>query len=168
MNGSEMFGAYIGSNIVAVVLLLAAFRWPRFVRWIFLVSFLAAGLFNAATAISQPEAYLMYAEWTPVPRYRDFILGSFSQNTTAFVLAIALGQLFVGLLLAIPKRVPLALGVLGGGVFLAAIAPLGYGSGFPFSLIAIAALLVMYPRVAVSSEPAAETMIAIGTPAREA
>ena len=168
MNGSEMFGAYIGSNIVAVVLLLAAFRWPRFVRWIFLVSFLAAGLFNAATAISEPEAYLMYAEWTPVPQYRDFILGSFSQNTTAFVLAIALGQLFVGLLLAIPKRVLLALGVLGAGVFLAAIAPLGYGSGFPFSLFAIAALLVMYPRVTVSSEPAAETMIAIGTPAREA
>ena len=38
----------------------------------------------------------------------------------------------------------MTLGILGAGIFLAAIIPLGVGSAFPFSVFTIAALTVMY------------------------
>jgi hypothetical protein len=133
---------WIVSNAIALLLLIAALPWARFVRWSFVVIFLAAGIFNTYTAFTEPGVYLDYAERTFLPFYRDFILGSFSQYTTAYVVAIAVGQLTVAILLALPRRF-LQLGVVGGTVFLIAIAPLGVGSAFPCTLIMTAALWVM-------------------------
>jgi hypothetical protein len=139
----DFIGPYIGSNIFAIVLLLIAVWRPTILRVVFAIIFITASLFNAYTALTEPEAYLMYAELGALPAYQSFINGIFSVHTAAFVLAIATGQFLVGLLLLIKFRTALVLGTLGGIVFLAAIAPLGYGSAFPFSLFAIAALLIM-------------------------
>jgi hypothetical protein len=137
---------FVVSNAVAVALLVVAYLWPKVARWLFVGIFIAAGLFNIYTAITQPEVYLMYGELALLRFYRDFINGAFSQYTMLFILAIALGQLAVGVLLSRPDPL-LRLGVLGACIFLAAIAPLGVGSAFPFSLIAIAALTVMYRKL---------------------
>jgi hypothetical protein len=143
---SEYLIPLIVSNTVAVVLLVISYLRPKVARWLFVVTFIAAGLFNVYTAITQPEAYLMYGELALLRFYKAFIYGVFSQYTTLFILAIALGQLAVGVLLSRPD--PLwRLGVLGACIFLAAIAPLGIGSAFPFSLIVIAALIVMYRKL---------------------
>jgi hypothetical protein len=139
----EYLGPYIGSNIVAIGLLVVAAKWPKVARALFILIFLAACIVNTFTALTQPEAYLMYGETAVVQVYRDFIYGPFSQYTAAFVLAIAIGQLTVAAFL-VGKGILLRLGVIGGVIFLIAIAPLGVGSAFPFSLFAIAALLVMY------------------------
>jgi hypothetical protein len=137
---------FIASNVVALLLLITAIAWPRTARVAFVVIFLAAGVFNAYTAFTTPESYLMYGEMALLPFYQAFIYGFFAQNTTALVLLIAAGQIAVGALLA-NRGFFLRLGVLGAIVFLAAIAPLGVGSAFPFSLIAIVALLVMQARL---------------------
>ncbi len=139
----EYLGPYIGSNVVAIGLLLVAVFWPKVARVLFIVVFTAAGLFNAYMALTQPEGYLNFGELAVLKVYRDFIYGIFSRYTRAFILAIAAGQLVVGGLL-IGKRPLLTLGVTGGIVFFVGIAPLGIGSAFPFSLFAIAALAVMY------------------------
>lgn len=139
----EFLGPYIGSNVFATVLLLLALWRPGVVRILFALIFLATALFNGYTALTEPEAYLMYAELGALPIYRKFITGFFSHHTSIFVLAIASGQLAVGILLAVRKPITLKLGTLGAIVFLAAIAPLGVGSAFPFSLIASAALIIM-------------------------
>ena len=87
--------------------------------------------------------------------YRDFITGWFSRHIQVMVVAIALGQAAIALLMA--SRVPARrwLGAAGASVFLLAIAPLGVGSGFPFSLTFGAALFVaLVPTRAITSTPA--------------
>jgi hypothetical protein len=152
----EYLGPYIGSNVVAIGLLLVAVFWPKVARVLFIVIFIAAGLFNAYMALTQPEGYLNFGELAVLPIYRDFIYGVFSRYTRAFILAIAAGQLAVGGLL-IGKRPLLTLGVTGGIVFFVGIAPLGIGSAFPFSLFAIAALAVMYWRLGRRDRPGLST-----------
>jgi hypothetical protein len=138
----EYLGPYIGSNVVALVLLGIAILWPRAARWAFAAIFLAAGAFNAYTAITTPDAYLVYGEMAFLPLYRSFITGVFSRATVAFVLLIAAGQFTAGALLT-QRGLAFRLGVLGACIFLAAIIPLGVGSAFPFSLTAIAAIVIM-------------------------
>ena len=143
---SEYMVPFVVSNTIAVVLLVVSYIWPKIIRWVFAGIFIAAGLFNAYTGITQPEAYLMYGELALIQFYKDFIYGVFSQYTTLFVLAIALGQLAVGVLLSRPEPL-LRLGVLGAIFFLGAITPLGIGAAFPSTVIAIYTLTVMYRRL---------------------
>ncbi|MEW5934291.1 MAG: hypothetical protein AB1816_11990 [Bacillota bacterium] len=141
----EFLGAVIGSNVVSLGLVLLAIRWPRLARALFALIFLGAGVFNLTMAVRDPQVYLVYARWA-VDLYRRFILGAFSQHTTAIVVAIALGQVTVGVLLAVNRRF-LWLGVTGGIIFLLAIAPLGVGSAFPSTLLMAVALYLMWRRL---------------------
>jgi hypothetical protein len=142
----EFLVPFLISNIVAVVFLVAAWRWPRPTRWAAALVFLWAAVTNARIALATPEVYLESAMLTPVAIYRDFIVGWFSRYVQPMVLAIALGQLVIAALLAGPAR-SRWIGVAGALVFLAAIAPLGVGSAFPFSLTFGAALLVLHRRL---------------------
>lgn len=135
----------VASNVVAVAFLLTAIFWPRVARWLFGVLFVGAGLFNGYTVLTNPEGYLTYADLA-LPPLSAFINGPFSRVITPFILTMSAGQLAVGVLLA-NKKPLLTLGVVGGVIFLAAIIPLGVGSAQPFSLIAIAALIVMHRRL---------------------
>lgn len=142
MISSEYLGPYIGSNVFALALLGVAILRPRVARWAFAAIFIAAGIFNAYTALTTPDAYVMYGETAFLPLYRRFITGVFSQAPTAFVLPIAAGQTTAGVLLT-RRGLAFRLGALGACIFLAAIIPLGVGSAFPFSLTAIAAIIIM-------------------------
>jgi len=82
-----------------------------------------------------------YASLALLPVYRDFINGWFSTHVRWIVVPIAAGQLAISALLVAPKRWR-ALGVAGAVTFLAAIAPLGVGSGFPFSVWFSAAIIL--------------------------
>ncbi len=101
---------------------------------------------NTNTALTTPWVYLEYADLAVLEVYRSFILGWFSAHVAPMVLAIAAGQAVITVLLALPRPWR-RLGVLGAIVFLMAIAPLGVGSGFPFSLTLAAALLVFDRRL---------------------
>jgi len=124
-------------------LLLLALRWPRLARALFVFVFLAASLFNSYTAFTEPEVYLNYASMAVLAIYRDFINGAFAAHTQLFVLAIAAGQLCVSALLTRSGSL-FRLGVIGGFVFFVSIAPLGFGSAFPSTLLLAIALLVLH------------------------
>ena len=61
------------SNLVAIVLILTAIRWPRATRWIFSLIFLAAGIFNAYIALTDPQVYVDGYGELVIPLYQDFI-----------------------------------------------------------------------------------------------
>jgi hypothetical protein len=104
--------------------------------------FVWAASVNTITVAREPWVYLAYGALTPSALYREFIDGWFSAHIQPFVLSIAAGQLTIAILLSRSGDARW-LGIVGASVFLLAIAPLGVGSGFPFSLIAIASLLLM-------------------------
>ena len=143
---SEFLGPYLGSNIISAALVVAAVKWPRVTRVLFVIIFLAAGIFNAYTAITEPEAYLMYDDMAVLDVYRNFITGVFSSHTQVIVLAIAIGQLSIAALLCGDNRF-LKMGVAGGVIFFVAIIPLGVGSAFPASLFMAIAIVLMWRRL---------------------
>lgn len=123
-------------------MLFIAFRFPRPARALFVLLFLAAGTFNIYTAITNPQAYLAYADLAVLKIYRDFINGIFAEYVTLIVIAIAICQLFIAGLLTSSGILQRA-GVAGGVVFLLAISPLGVGSALPCTLLLSAALIAM-------------------------
>jgi hypothetical protein len=137
----EFLGLYLVANGIALVILGLAFRRPSAARWSAVVVFLWASIVNTQTALGQPHVYLEYATLSPSAFYRDFITGWFSRHVAAMVLSIAAGQFAIAALLSLPRPWRL-LGVIGALTFLFAIAPLGVGSGFPFSLTFGAAIVV--------------------------
>ncbi|MEZ5319043.1 MAG: hypothetical protein R2752_16700 [Vicinamibacterales bacterium] len=142
----EFLVPYLAANVVAIGALIVAFRRPGLARWAGAAVFLWASITNTRVALTTPAAYLDYGALTPSALYRDFIGGWFAAHIQPLVLAIAAGQLVIAVCLAGP-RAWRRVGVAGAVVFLAAIAPLGVGSGFPFSLTFGAALVVMHRRL---------------------
>jgi hypothetical protein len=140
---SEYLGPYVGSNVISAALLFSALRAPRLTRVMMVVLFLAAALLNTVTAITRPESYLDFGSTALLDSYSAFIGGFFSRHVTAIIITIAAGQAAVALLLCGSERRRL-LGVIGGVIFLLAIAPLGEGSAFPSTLLMAAALLLMH------------------------
>jgi|SRR5688572_3037431 len=138
----EYLVMYLSANLIALTILALAFWRPSIARWVWVAIFVWAASVNTMTAAREPWVYLAYGALTPSALYRDFIAGWFSTHIQPFVLAIDAGQLTIAILLSRGGDARW-LGIIGASVFLLAIAPLGVGSGFPFSLIAIASLLVM-------------------------
>jgi len=66
--------------------------------------FLWASITNGTTAINRPQVYQAYAALTPFSAYKDFITGWFSGHAREMVLAIAVGQLAIAVLLMLPTR----------------------------------------------------------------
>jgi len=133
---------YAVSQLVSIIILILAWKKPVWARYLFAVIFIVAGLFNWATSLRAPESYLMFAE-TAVPLYRNFIHGWFSEHITLMVPFVATGQILIGAGLIAGGRW-LALGCLGAILFLMAIAPLGVGSAFPFSITVSIAVFLVY------------------------
>lgn len=142
----EYLVMYLTANAVGLVLLEIGYWFPRLARWAWIGIFVWAACVNTVTAATEPWAYLAYGGLTPSAWYHDFINGWFSQHIPAFVGSIAAGQLAIAILLSRDARAR-RLGVIGAIVFLVAIAPLGIGSGFPFSVSAIASIVLMDQRL---------------------
>jgi hypothetical protein len=138
----EFLAPYLIANALALAGLVLAFRRPDTARWFAVAVFGWAAGMNTWTAVTRPDAYIEYAALTPSILYRDFILGWFSAHVREVVLAIAVGQAIVAAWLASTSPGRRQLGAAGALVFLAAIAPLGVGSGFPFSITFGAMLIV--------------------------
>ncbi len=125
---------YVISNFVAVVSVALALRWPTVARVLLSIIFIASAFLNAYVALDDPEIYLGYEELTPSELYRSLIVGPFSAHPGRYVLLIALGQLYIGLFTCHKGRM-MKWAMIGGIIFLLAIAPLGIGSAFPCTVI---------------------------------
>ncbi len=146
----QFLALYLAANVIALGVLVVAFTRPRLTRWLCAGIFAWAAVTNTLTALATPQVYLEYADLTMSDWYRSFILGWFRGHIQWMVLTIAAGQAVIAGLLTRPRPWR-RLGVAGGVVFLAAIAPLGVGSGFPFSVTFSAALIAFDQRLAANN-----------------
>lgn len=161
----EYLVMYLSANLIALVILALAYWRPGVVRWIWVAIFVWAAAVNTITAAREPWVYLAYGALTPSPLYRDFIAGWFSTHIQPVIVSIAAGQLTIAILLSRTGDARW-LGIVGASIFLLAIAPLGVGSGFPFSLIAVASLLLMEWRLLPAPSPTSPAASFIPRPYR--
>ncbi|MDH4058516.1 MAG: hypothetical protein OEU76_07110 [Cyclobacteriaceae bacterium] len=133
---------YLISNLVALLILWAAWKKPTLARLLFALLFIWACAMNLFTALTNPSDYLAYANMAP-DWYKDFIEGWFADHITVMVTLIAIGQgaIAIGMLLLKPW---VQLACVGAILFLLGIAPLGVGSAFPFSITASAAAYLIF------------------------
>ena len=142
MTTQQMVIASIISNIVALVLILLSWKRKNLARLIFAILFIWASWTNWRTAINNPNDYLNYGKYA-INFYKKIIYGEFSNHITGYVSFIALLQLIIGLGL-LARGVIVKISCIGGIIFLLAIAPLGIGAAFPFSITAAIALFLLY------------------------
>jgi hypothetical protein len=137
------WGNYLGWNIAAILLVLVAAKWPKLARLLFSVLFLGAGVWNLFASLTMPAFYVATYGPSATPPYAAFITGPFAANPALFVVPIAIGQLAIGILATGTGR-SVRLAMLGSMAFLLAIAPMGVGAAFPFSLFGILAAYLLY------------------------
>jgi len=134
---------YIISNAVALLILWVAWKQPRLARFLFFLLFAWASRANWTTALHHPQFYIEYADLSFLNIYRQFIRGWFSNHITEAVGLIATCQALIAVSMILKGWI-LKLGTISAIIFLLAIAPLGVGSAFPFSLIASGALYIIH------------------------
>lgn len=143
-NPSYLF-MLIAFNVLALVFLLGAVKWPRLSRFLFFLLFGWACWMNWTTSQRSPNDYLQYADLNLSSWYRDFINGWFSKHiplTVGFI-ATCQGLIAISMLL---KGWIYKIGCIGGIIFLLAIAPFGVGSGFPCTIMFAIALIILFKK----------------------
>ena len=139
MNGfDEYIIPYVISQVVSIIILIAAWKRTRWGRWLFSVLFLATNMYIGLT---NPDSYLDNARFA-IPLYQEFINGWFSHYNHIIIPLIAVGQFLISIgMLLHGWWVKLA--CIGSIVFLLSIAPLMVGAAFPFSItVSIAGWLI--------------------------
>lgn len=144
MNIQDNWLPYTITHVITFSLIFVCYKWPKIGKVTWGIIFILAGLFNIYTAMSNPQAYLIYGSHA-VGLYQKFIDGLFSSYTSLIVSLIASGQILVGIFLLM-KRTFFLLGIVGGIIFLIAISPLGIGSAFPSTLLMAISLVLLYLR----------------------
>ncbi len=134
---------YCISNIVALLILWAAWKQPRIARIMFFLLCAWASWTNWTAAIQNPQFYIDYADLSFWKIYKQFIRGWFSNHVEEVVGIIAIGQSLVAISMLL-KGWMLKTGTIAAIIFLLAIAPLGVGSAFPFSITASIALYLIF------------------------
>lgn len=145
MDSQDLWIAVVISNVIALLLILICYKWPKTGKVVSSIIFLLAGIFNMYSGIADPEVYVNTYGPLAIGLYQKIIYGVFSSYTSLFVILIAVGQLLVGIFLLL-KRTLFKLGILGGIIFLISISPLGIGSAFPFPLLMSISLVLLYLR----------------------
>ena len=134
--------AYVVVNIFSITQLIGTYRWPATTRVLFFLLFSLAAFINIRNALETPWVYQSYADYA-IPLYRRLILGLFDSFTTPIVLSIGVSQILIAFSMFM-KGDWFRMGCLGGLVFCLAIAPLGFGSAFPSSLLFALAFYRLY------------------------
>jgi hypothetical protein len=134
--------ALIISNLVAIVQLVAAIKWPNIARLSFFILFALASWTNWKTSQQTPEVYLSYADLTWSGFYRNFINGWFAEHIKLAVGFIAACQALIAISMLL-KGWLFKAGCTGAIIFLICILPFGIGSGFPCTAIMALALVIM-------------------------
>lgn len=132
---------FIISNIVSLIMLLAAWKTPRIARILFFFLFAWAAYTNWTFAREKPVVYVEYADLTMLKSYERFIRGWFSNHILLVVSIIAICQFLVAISLMLQGSI-LKIGATGAVIFLVAISPLGLGAAFPATLIMALAIVV--------------------------
>jgi len=130
------------SNLVAIIMLLVAFIWPRIGRLLFFFLFTWACWMNWTTVLEKPEVYLEYGDLTWSVAYKKIINGWFAEHIRLVVGIIATCQGMIAASMLLSAWIFKA-GAIAGIIFLLALIPFGVGSGFPATVIMAAAMIVI-------------------------
>ena len=130
------------SNIVAILQVVAAIKWPRIARLSFFLLFAWASWTNWTESQQTPQFYLEYADLTWSNWYRSFIKGWFTGHIQLAVGLIATCQGLIAISMLLKGWV-YKIGSVGGIIFLLSILPFGVGSGFPCTAIMATALFIL-------------------------
>lgn len=130
------------SNLIAILQLVVAVRWPRLARLSFFILFAWASWTNWRESQQTPQFYLEYADLTWSSWYKDFINGWFSRHIELAVAFIATSQGLIAISMLLKGWV-LKTGAIGAIVFLISILPFGVGSGFPCTAIMAVAIYIL-------------------------
>ena len=136
-------GNFVGWNIAVLCLLLAAVKWPRIARALVRALVVGGSAWNLFASLTMPQFYVETYGPLATPPYAAFIYGPFAANPALFVVPIAIGELTIGFLTSGTGKA-LQLGMVGAMVFLLAIAPMGVGSAFPFSILGMVAAYLLF------------------------
>jgi len=142
MNYQEYMLPVILSNLLAIIIMLACFQFPRIMRVIMGLIFIVAGVINLINIYNNPTVYVEGFGPAAIDLYKEIIYGPFSKQPGLYVALISIGQVLVGALLWL-KKFWYYLGAFGGFVFFVAITPLGAGSAFPAPVFLAFALLAL-------------------------
>lgn len=142
MNGfDEYIIPYVISQVVSIIILIAAWKRTRWARWLFFALFLWAAATNMYIGLTNPDSYLDNARFA-IPLYQDFINGWFSHYNHIIIPLISVGQVFIAIGMLLHKWW-VKLACIGSIFFLLSIAPLMVAAAFPFSItVSIAAWLI--------------------------
>ena len=142
MTYQEYMLPVILANLVAVILALSSYNFPRFMRFIWGLVFIIAGIVNLINVYNEPGVYINGFGPAAIDAYQEIIYGPFSEQTAVYVTLIAVGQILIGGLIW-SRKFWYYLGLTGGVIFLLSIAPLGVGSAFPSTVIMAFGLILM-------------------------
>ncbi|MFP4526777.1 MAG: hypothetical protein ACLFNL_10340 [Bacteroidales bacterium] len=134
MSYEEYIIPVIISNILALILMLLSFHFTNFMRFLWGTIFMIAGIINLITVYNNPGIYISGFGPSAIELYKEIIYGPFSENPGLYITLIAFTQIIIGALMWL-KYLWYNIGILGGVIFLLAIAPLGAASAFPSSII---------------------------------
>ncbi len=132
----------IVSNIVAILQVIAAIKWPRIARLSFFLLFAWASWTNWTESQRTPQFYIEYADLTWSNWYRSFIKGWFAGHIQLAVGLIATCQGLIAISMLL-KGWLYKIGSVGAIIFLLSILPFGVGSGFPCTAIMAIALFIL-------------------------
>ena len=142
MEGFDQFLLpYIISQLVAVTMLYFTWRNTKIGRILFSILFLYAGIYNMYIGFWTPEEYIGFSQFA-VPFYKRFIEGWFSEYNYVLIPVIAACQLLIAVGMTL-RSGWVTTACIGAIAFFAGITPLMYGSAFPFTLIAGAAVYLI-------------------------
>ena len=130
---------YIISNIIAILMLWASWKHSRLLRFMLLIVFVWASWTNWNEAIVAPQFYMDSATLPFSGFSRHILHGWFSKHITLVVGFIATYQALIAVSMLLKGWI-FEMGIIGGIVFLLAIAPLGVGAAFPCTVILAIAL----------------------------
>ena len=135
----------IVANIIAILQLIAAIRWPRIARLSFFLLFAWASWTNWSESQRAPQFYLEYADLTWSSWYRNFIRGWFADHIQLAVGTIAACQGLIAISMLLKGWI-YKIGSAGAIIFLLSILPLGVGSGFPCTATMAVGILILLKR----------------------
>jgi hypothetical protein len=133
------------SNVIAILQLIAAVKWPRIARLSFFVLFVWASWTNWTTSQQTPQFYLDYAGLALIQWYSDFIRGWFAEHIQLVVGFIAICQALIAVSMLLKGWI-FKIGSIGAIIFLISILPFGVGSGFPCTGTMAVAILILLKR----------------------
>ncbi len=138
----EYFIPIFVSNLLAIVLMLLSYHFPRVLRVIWGAVFIIAGIINLITVYNNPLIYIEGFGPTAIPFYQEIIYGPFSEYPGFYITLISIGQIIIGGMIW-SKKFWFILGCLGAVIFLLAIVPLGVGSAFPSTVFMALAIIFL-------------------------